>query len=241
MSTNASWQQATHILRLFDEKGTPREQVQKLCTSGLLADLLDGNIDQVNREDFRQLLGLASLVNLPKKPLPFQKNQNGHYVLTLTGASRLGTEEISYLEGLGFVPSDYAKRVLGSTGPDSYDAKHRLAEGQIYQVALVPGRDYKAFGKRRTTKNLQAYGQSFGYGKALAGMIPRVRETVSDEQMEEMGFWYLAGLHDPIEADGHPLVLYSDRIGSRRFLFTSWVRPDRGWDGGGAFVFPVSP
>jgi hypothetical protein len=242
MSISFSLPQINKTFDTLIEQGvTPKLLREVLLGQSVLSDVaraaVAGTIPP--RGDLRQFLGLASLVSLPKKPLPFQKNQNGHYVVILTGASRPGTEEVSYLESRGFVPGDYAKPVLGSTGPDSYDAKHRLAEGQIYQVALVPGRDLTVF--KRTTQNLQAYGTSFGYGKCLAGMMPRIRETVSDEQMEEMEFWYLAGLHDSIQAGGGPHVLDSRRFDGGRYLGARWVVPGNAWDDLGAFVFPVSP
>ena len=63
MSTDASWQQAANLLTLVSNKGTPAEQIQRLYRSGLLADLFDANVDEVNRDEFRRVLGL-------KKPEP---------------------------------------------------------------------------------------------------------------------------------------------------------------------------
>lgn len=51
--------QGLKILSLFES--TPNEQVQALLESGLLADLRDGNIAEVKRDEFRRLLGLKSL------------------------------------------------------------------------------------------------------------------------------------------------------------------------------------
>ena len=51
--------QASKILSLFEE--APTEQVQVLLASGLLTDLRDGNIAEVNRNDFRKLVGLKPL------------------------------------------------------------------------------------------------------------------------------------------------------------------------------------
>ncbi|MCP6726733.1 MAG: hypothetical protein KJI69_01695 [Patescibacteria group bacterium] len=57
---DATLKQAGKILELL--KDTPREQIQALVKSGLLADLRDGNTEVVNRDDFRKLLGLIPLV-----------------------------------------------------------------------------------------------------------------------------------------------------------------------------------
>lgn len=55
----ATLRQGAKILSLFEE--TPNEQVQAIVESGLLADLRDGNISLVNRDDFRRMLDLPPL------------------------------------------------------------------------------------------------------------------------------------------------------------------------------------
>lgn len=57
----------------MSNKGTPAEQIQRLYRSGLLADLLDANVDEVNRDEFRKVLGLGpvcKIVPFEKKPEP---------------------------------------------------------------------------------------------------------------------------------------------------------------------------
>jgi len=51
----ATLKQAKRILEIFED--TPPEQIQAILGSGLLADLRDGNIAQVNRALFRNFLG----------------------------------------------------------------------------------------------------------------------------------------------------------------------------------------
>lgn len=50
------------IVEIFED--TPRKQLQALLASGLLADLRDGNIAEINRDEFRKSIGLLPL-NLP--------------------------------------------------------------------------------------------------------------------------------------------------------------------------------
>lgn len=59
--SNASFGQAVHLLAFVGQKDPKLEQLQKLYTSGLLSDLFDGNIDQVDRDKFRKALGLCPL------------------------------------------------------------------------------------------------------------------------------------------------------------------------------------
>jgi len=62
----ATLDQGTKILSIF--KNTPIEQVQAILGSGLLADLRDGNIVEINRDSFRKILGLKPL-NAPTELL----------------------------------------------------------------------------------------------------------------------------------------------------------------------------
>jgi hypothetical protein len=55
----ATLDQAAKILAILDD--TPLEQVQAMLSSGLFADLRDGNLAGVNRNDFRRILGLKPL------------------------------------------------------------------------------------------------------------------------------------------------------------------------------------
>ena len=169
--------------------------------------------------------------------LPFPKNEHGHYIIEVTGRDLTGAEEIELLTQSGFRISDYAKSMLLSTNSDSYDANHRLEDGKVYKVALVPGREVK---NDRTTANLQAYGQSFSYVKPLAGLQSRIRESVSDKQMDQMDIWYIASLHDTIkDFDGNPLVLSSYRDDDGQWLLAYWGEPGDKWDDSGAFAFLV--
>lgn len=53
--------QANQVLNLIAQKQMPAEQLQKVFESGLLSDLLDGNIDEVDRMEFRRMMGLNPL------------------------------------------------------------------------------------------------------------------------------------------------------------------------------------
>jgi hypothetical protein len=186
-------------------------------------------------------LALQELIEgrFSSRPSSIVKNQHGHYIITVTGLNLTGAEEITRCEGMGAEVSVYAHQVLTSTGPDSYDAKHRLEAGKEYKIAIVPG---KLVTKNRTTRNLQAYGASFCYQNVLAGHMPRVRETITNEQMKkEMdSIWYIAGLHNPIkDFDGNPRVLYSHRSGGVPELGAYRDNPGYKWDDIGAFAFVV--
>ena len=57
---NVTLAQGNQVLNLILQKDVPREQIQDLLASGLLADLLDANVQQVDRKKFREVLGLSA-------------------------------------------------------------------------------------------------------------------------------------------------------------------------------------
>jgi len=58
VAMTATLSQGNHVLKIISEKNVPSSQLQKLIASGLLSDLLDGDVDAVDRNEFRKLLGL---------------------------------------------------------------------------------------------------------------------------------------------------------------------------------------
>ena len=168
-----------------------------------LAALPGGHI---NRSTFQSYLE-------KRDPFAFEKNEHGHVILTFTGLDLTGAAEVKRLEAGDYRVGNYAKSCFLSTKDDSYDLHHRLEGGCIYKVALMPGKEIE-YDINRTTANLRKRGmEHYGYAKPLGGFIPRVREVLSDKQMEELGIWYAAALHDPItDSDGNPIVLGTSRI-----------------------------
>lgn len=173
-------------------------------------------------------------------PSQFERNEHGHIVLTLDGLDLTGAEEIERLTQSRFRVSDWAKSCLLSTKKDGYDKNHRLATGQQYKIALMPTREIER-DSDRTTDALRKRGiEKYGYAKPLAGIVPRIRELVSDKQMEDMGFWYIAAPHDPInDSGGYPRVIRAYRRDDGPWLRAPWYPPGDQWSGPGAFAFLV--
>lgn len=182
-----------------------------------------------------------ALFNQRKNPFALERNEHGHVVLTFTGLDLTGAGEIEHLESANYRVGGIAKSCFLSTKEDSYDKNHRLVAGRIYKVALMPGKEIE-HEQDRTTANLRKRGtKHYGYGKPLAGLIPRVREVLSDKQMEELGIWYAAALHDSItDSGGDSLVLFTHRLGVGQWVGAGWDGPGLRWYDYGAFVFPVS-
>jgi hypothetical protein len=220
------------------------EDMRELEQALLLDQALNEKLKKlgISEEEFREfkkepnkwLNEVVAELFVEKIPKDFSKNKNGHYVVTLAGRNLAGAEEIAKLESAGFKIGSYARQVLLS---NDYNKNHRLEEGKKYQVVLVHG---KEVGGRRTTADLKAYAKKFGYEVPKAGIVPRIREAISDEKMKEMDFWYIAGLHDLIkDSGGDPSVLSSYRCDGESWLGARYDVPECEWDDVGAFVFLV--
>lgn len=182
----------------------------------------------------RFLSGELDLVEVKQK---FERNEHGHILISITGLALTGKQEIQRLSDNGFRTSDHARSCLLSTKRDGYDKCHRLEDGREYKIALVPTKDVS---RKRTTAQAREYVTAFGYEQLLAGGVPRLRETVSDKVMEEMGFWYIAALHDPVtDSDGYPDVLSANRHGGGQWVYAYWDHPGSQWADDGAFAFVV--
>jgi hypothetical protein len=122
------------------------------------------------------------------------KNKNGHHIIPVLGNSILGETEVDYLRRWGGVTlSDTAKEILSSS---VYNDSHRL-ENILYTVVLVSSRELIA----GDLVAIQKFAKKHKYHELLAGAMPRLRDVVSFERREAMGFDSIIGFHDPIESD----------------------------------------
>ncbi len=177
-----------------------------------------------------------------KKQLPFPKNRHGHYVLTITGLDLTGEQEIARVNG---DLDDYERRLLMNTGASSYDNNHRLEDGKEYNIVLVLNNEITTSIQRPVhssnfpvkTEDVQKYARGFGYKVPLAGVMPRISEMVSDEQMKKMEIFYFVCFHDPIEDCLGNMNNLMMRLFFKRLLSYRNINPNDPWDDYGAFVF----
>ncbi|PIP55482.1 MAG: hypothetical protein COX06_03055 [Candidatus Zambryskibacteria bacterium CG22_combo_CG10-13_8_21_14_all_42_17] len=167
-------------------------------------------------------------------------NKRGHIILTFNGLDLSGKAEIERLEKADYRISDSAKSLFLSERNDSYDRYGRLVAGHIYKVALVPCLEIKN-NKNWATSNMRRLAiEPYWYGKPLAGMVPRLCEALSDEEMHRFGILYAAVLHDPIMDDNNCLrVLYIERSNTDRWIRSRGVMPVNNWGPDAVFAFPV--
>lgn len=171
----------------------------------------------------------------------FERNEYGHIVLAFEGIDLTGEEEIERFLRSGLHVSDRAMLCLTSAQKDDYDKNHRLIAGQQYEVALMSTREIERVSDR-TTSALRLRGhEHYGYAKPPAGIIPRIREIVSNKQMKDMGFWDIAAPHDAIKnSRGVPSILTTScLLGDKPGISATPEYSRYYWNGFNAFAFLV--
>lgn len=154
--------------------------------------------------------------------------------LKLTARGLTGPRWIKRLEKEKYNVSSWAKDILNN--PDY--KKHILKKNTKLSVAFISVKDT---GKTYpTTQEIKDYAVKQGYEIPTAEVALLVREAISDEEMEKMGFWYISTLHESVkDSDGGPGVLGAHRYGGGRWAYAFWDRPGYGWNDDGAFAFLV--
>lgn len=152
--------------------------------------------------------------------------------LTLTALGLSGKDWITRLGKADYRISSYAKDLILT---DDFE-KARTKKGKKFSIVFVKVAD---LGKTSvTTQELKDYAKRKGYELPTPEIALLLRETLTDEAIEEMGIWYVAALHDPIkDSDGDPRVLRVRRGGGGRWVNAGWGGPGGLWDGLGAFAF----
>ena len=139
-------------------------------------------------------------------PVTWERNGRGHIVLTVTGLGLSGVEEISRLEA-NYHVSDFARELLSY-----HDYQNsRMPSDESRRAVVMPG-DEIEFLEKRTPQNLLDRGLGVcGYKAPIAEFVPRLRELLSDEQLEELGLDYVSALQPLTAATCRVGVLLVDR------------------------------
>lgn len=170
---------------------------------------------------------------IPTAPTPtawtVDDEGNIHFTLTSNGFTREQWEQ--HLKRRGWRIGDWARNVLRR-------ASEAPTNGVTYNIVVRPGK--KISDSDRITKKIRAAADKKGWVKPHWEVACLIRDTFTDEQLEQMGLWYIVTMHEPIkDSDGDPRLLDSDRDGGGRWLLADYDRPDDRWGDGGGFAFAV--
>lgn len=163
------------------------------------------------------------------KPTVWTVDEEGniHFTLTSNGFTREQWEQ--HLSSRGWRIGDCAGQVLCR-------AREAPTNGVIYNIVVRPGK--KTSDRDNITKKIRAYAKECGWLKPHWEVSCLIRDTFTDEQLEVMGLWYIATMHEPIKnSDGDLSLLYSSRYDGGCWLGAGYGRPGGGWNERGGFAF----
>jgi hypothetical protein len=211
------------------------------CLASLAADLF-----------YKVQKGLITLDELarfvqrqnPFSPSTWELNEHGHIVLNIRGLDLTGAQELVRLRENGYHFDECNTLCFRGKGKDSYDRCHRLIAGYVYRVVLMPGKEISA-SHQRTTKNLLALANRYGYMRPQAGIILRLREYLigNDYKRKEMTNNPIVVLHKPIEEPmriRHSSLVFGLGRGTYGRLLDTYVdRDGDAWGDNLTFAFLV--
>lgn len=141
----------------------------------------------------------------------------------LTSPNISGTQWITRLENKGFTVGSYAKVLLNTIIPTK----------NTYEYVIL-----KMDKDSYTTQEVRDEAKKRGYITPPAELAPLLREKISDEEIEQLGLWWLIVMHEPItDSDGGPYLLSCRRRGGGRWLRACGGGPTRRWGREYGFVF----
>lgn len=208
--------QANELKLAFRREGPwTNEEIKMLCEQkGLL------------NKFHEVLLGQAEIT----KKVNQWTEENGVITFTLPATDgTTGQEWITRTEKKGNRIGDFAKQLLLS-------ADFKPTTGVVYTVKVLKGKlfsdDDRITGKIREeakTRKLQTPNPE---------MACLIRENFSDEELKEMGLWYISVMHEPIrDSDGHLKLFNVNRSVDGQWLYTSHGQPGRKWIHEDGFAF----
>lgn len=170
-------------------------------------------------------------VVVPTAPTPVEwttdANGNIYFTLTSNGFTRQQWEE--YLERRGYFITVLARRVLRL-------ASEVPTNGVTYNIVVLPSK--KISDSDRVTRKVRAMAEAKGWAKPHWEVACLIRDTFTDEQLKQMGLWYIVTMHEPIkDSNDYPNLLCSKRRGDGRCLDTGSGGPNDEWFSGGGFAF----
>ena len=160
------------------------------------------------------------------------REQDGVIRFSVTSNNESGEGWIKRLEGKDFRVSNYAKSVLRSKDFKPTD------DGPI-EVAVLKGMIFED--NDRITEKIRAEADKRKLTKPNVEVACLIREKFTDEEIEAMGLWWIAAMHEPIkDSVGDPRLLDVHRYGGGRWLSAYYDHPDIRWRRERGFAFVVS-
>jgi hypothetical protein len=166
---------------------------------------------------------------------PTWYEEDGVIYFSVVSDGTLYANWIKRLEFIGYRLGNEAKVILRSLNslPTS---------GKVFKLAVIKGVHFKE--EERTTINVRAFASERKFGIIEPEAVCLIRKNFQDEDLAEMGLFWMVGMHNQVDVGGEPRLLGLDRIedrdGNGNFLVLYRGQDNATWDRDTGFVFEVS-
>ena len=209
------------------------DRMWKLATKVHMLVLDNKRDAQMVADMYQSILELVSKLIFTTESGIAVYDYGDHFKFTLPATDgTTGKDWIERLEGNCFRVGDDAKHVLllPSFNPTS---------GVKTEVAVLKGVLFDD--NNQIMKKIRAEGALRKFLAPNPEMACLIRENFTDKEIEAMGLWFIAVMHEPVsDSDGGPSLLSAHRYGDARWLSACGGRPVSGWSRKCGFVFAVS-
>lgn len=222
-----TYKQSQKILSVFED--TPSEQAQAILEAGLLTDLRDANVSDVNRDEFRRVLGLKPLIptltiwktiklgSLQVQTLPIKAPEGGSKCHLYVQA----------LESKKFRIGDYARQILAKVTIAPTETEINLDVVTVADLGFTRATRYDVICKRIVEIGAQLCPAEVG---------PALCLSYGDQPSGE----YNAIAMEPLADSAGILDFFVvNRINDQRWLGTYRGNPDDTWCPISRFVVAV--
>jgi hypothetical protein len=128
------------------------------------------------------------------KPAPSQKyriDADGYIRFSVTSNGRTGDEWIHYFEQIrGYAVSKWAKSLFSHVD-------FRPTNGVVYNTVIIPVSANPSSGIMKARTMLQMAREK-GLALPPPELGPLIRDFFTDLEIDDMGFWYIVIMHEPI-------------------------------------------
>ena len=202
----------------------------KFASANLTAGQLNAIVKKLGGEDgAHKFLRNELTISEPERNW---QEKDGIIYLTVTSDGTTGPQWIKRLQKKGFRLSDYAKSLLISVD-------FKPTKGVVYEMAILKG---TLFNDRDcVTKKIRAMAKEKGFTTPNAEVACLLRESLSDEELEAMGLYWIINMHEPIkDSDDGLYLLRLGRDDDGHWLYACYGIPGFQWSRGFGFAFVSS-
>jgi hypothetical protein len=169
---------------------------------------------------------------IPTVPTPtaWTVNDQGniHFMVTSNGFTRERWKQ--HLESRGSRFTDWVRTLCRESEAPT--------NGVAYHIVIRLGS--KIASHNRITKEIRAYAADKGWKTPHWEVAYLIRDLFTDQQLEQMGLWYIITMHEPIkDAVNVPYLLGPNRHNDGSWLDARNGQPDYVWCNNGGFAFEV--